>query len=45
MKMDWNNYIERTLNITMYENYGVVHTVENKHHPAFYEKVFKTGLL
>jgi hypothetical protein len=45
MKMDWNSYIGQTLNITMYENYGVVNTSESKDHPTFYEIVFKTGKL
>jgi hypothetical protein len=45
MKMDWNIHIGQTLNITMYENYGVVHTSESKEHPTFYEIVFKTGKL
>jgi hypothetical protein len=45
MKMDWNSHIGQTLNITMYENYGVVHTSESKEHPTFYEIVFKTGKL
>lgn len=45
MKMDWNSYLGKTLNITMYENYGVVSTADNKEHPTFYEIVFKTGKL
>ncbi|KAF0152137.1 MAG: hypothetical protein FD143_1354 [Ignavibacteria bacterium] len=46
MKMDWKKYVGRTLNITMIENYGVVYgTPEKSEHPAFYEIVFKTGLL
>jgi len=45
MKMDWSSHIGQTLNITMYENYGVVHTSESKEHPTFYEIVFKTGKL
>jgi len=45
MKMEWNSYIGQTLNITMYENYGVVNTSESREHPTFYEIVFKTGKL
>lgn len=46
MKIDWNNYLGKTLNITMLENYGVVYGKEiNNEHPAFYEIVFKTGKL
>jgi len=42
--MDWEKYIDRTLNVTMNENYGVVYG-EKKEHPNFYEIVFKTGKL
>ncbi|KAF0140569.1 MAG: hypothetical protein FD122_2369 [Stygiobacter sp.] len=46
MKMDWQKYVGKTLNITMNENYGVVYSTPGKgEHPAFYEIVFKTGLL
>lgn len=46
MKIDWNNFIGKTLNITMLENYGVVYGNEVKNeHTAFYEIVFKTGKL
>ena len=42
--MDWEKYIDRTINVTMNENYGVVYG-EKKEHPNFYEIVFKTGKL
>lgn len=46
MKLDWKNYVGKTLNITMLENYGVVYSSEEKsEHSAFYEIVFKTGKL
>jgi hypothetical protein len=45
MKLEWEQYIGKTLNITMNENYGVVYGKEKGEHPAFYEIVFKTGKL
>jgi len=45
MKLDWNQFIDKTLNITMLENYGVVYGKEKGEHPTFYEIVFKTGKL
>ena len=46
MKMDWSQFIERTINVTLYENYGVVHSnKKDDPHPNFYEIVFKTGKL
>jgi hypothetical protein len=45
MKLDWEQYIGKTLNITMHEYYGVVYGKEKGEHPAFYEIVFKTGKL
>ncbi|MEW5844555.1 MAG: hypothetical protein AB1775_14970 [Bacteroidota bacterium] len=45
MKIDWNNFKSKTLNITMPENYGVVYGNEKVNHPTFYEIVFKTGVL
>jgi len=46
MKMDWNKFIDHTLNITLYENYGVVYTEKkDEKRPNFYEIVFKTGKL
>ncbi|MBU1100895.1 MAG: hypothetical protein KKA84_10885 [Bacteroidetes bacterium] len=45
MKMDWSKYIDRTINITMNENYGVVYGSKEDEQPTFYEIVFKTGKL
>lgn len=45
MKMDWNSFKGKTLNITMNENYGVVYGSEKNDTPTFYEIVFKTGTL
>jgi hypothetical protein len=45
MKLDWNQFLEKTLNITMNENYGVVYGQSKEDNPTFYEIVFKTGKL
>lgn len=45
MKLDWAQFIGKMLNITMYENYGVVYGKSENEHPTFYEIVFKTGKL
>jgi len=45
MKIDWNEFLDRQLNVTMKENYGVVYGVKKDDEPAFYEIVFKTGKL
>jgi hypothetical protein len=45
MKLDWSQYLNKTLNVTMFENYGVVYGKEKGEHPTFYEIVFKTGKL
>ena len=45
MKLDWNQFVGKTLNVTMFENYGVVYSKEKGEHPTFYEIVFKTGKL
>jgi hypothetical protein len=45
MKMDWSQHIGKALNITMFENYGVVYGKNNEENPIFYEIVFKTGTL
>ncbi len=45
MKLDWNQFKERTLNITMVENYGVVYGKQTENEPNFYEIVFKVGKL
>lgn len=43
MKMNWNEYVGKTLNITMHENYGIV--MEPKSNTPIYEIVFKSGTL
>ena len=43
MKIDWNEFIDKQVNIIMKENYGVVYGVKKGNEPAFYEIVFKTG--
>lgn len=43
MKMDWQSFKGKTLNITMNENYGL--TVDPKSDTTIYEIVFKTGRL
>lgn len=46
MKLDWNQFLDHTLNITMKESYGVVYGDERRgDQPTFYEIVFKTGKL
>ncbi|MEG8945681.1 hypothetical protein [Rosettibacter firmus] len=45
MKLDWSQFLGKILNITMYENYGVVYGRSENEHPTFYEIVFKTGKL
>ncbi|MBU0474595.1 MAG: hypothetical protein KKF62_10565 [Bacteroidetes bacterium] len=45
MKIDWNEFVDRQINITMKENYGVVYSLKKDDEPAFYEIVFKTGIL
>ncbi len=42
MKLNWNEYLGKTLNITMHENYGVQDVGSDS---PFYEIVFKTGKL
>ena len=44
MGIEWEKFVDRTLNVTMNENYGVVYG-EKKEHPNFYEIVFKSGKL
>lgn len=44
MNIEWEKYIDRTLNVTMNENYGVVYG-EKKEQSNFYEIVFKSGKL
>lgn len=43
MKIDWNEFIGRTLHVTMHENYGLVHDTGTN--APIYEIVFKTGRL
>lgn len=43
MKINWEQFIAKTLNITMHENYGL--TIDPKTDSPFYEIVFKTGKL
>lgn len=45
MKIDWNDHIGKTVNIVMKENYGVVYNDIDKENPAFFEIVFKSGVL
>ncbi len=45
MRFDWSKFVDHTLNVTMHENYGVVHGDKKNEHPTFYEIVFKTGKL
>lgn len=43
MKMNWHEFIGKTLNITMNENYGL--KIDPKSDSPIYEIVFKTGKL
>ncbi len=43
MKMDWEQFQGKTLNVTMHENYGL--TMDAKTNTPIYEIVFKTGKL
>jgi len=43
MKIDWSEYINQTLNVTLHENYGA--TKDPKTEKPLYEIVFKTGKL
>ena len=43
MKLDWNKFAGKTLNVTMHENYGL--TMDAKSNTPIYEIVFKTGKL
>lgn len=45
MKLEWKQFVDHTLNVTMNENYGVVYGQNKQEHPTFYEIVFKTGKL
>lgn len=43
MTVNWKDYVGKTLNVTMYENYGV--SMDAKSTTPVYEIVFKTGKL
>ncbi len=43
MQMNWKQYVGKTLNVTMFENYGIV--MDEKSDSAIYEIVFKSGTL
>ena len=43
MKIDWSEYVNQTLNVTLHENYGA--TKDPKTEKPLYEIVFKTGKL
>lgn len=45
MKIDWKEFLNKTINVTMNENYGVVYNNKSDDQNAFYEIVFKTGKL
>jgi hypothetical protein len=43
MKVNWNDFIGKTLSITMHENYGIV--MDPNSNSPIYEIVFKSGTL
>jgi hypothetical protein len=43
MRIDWTEYLNQTINVTMSENYGM--TMDPKAETPVYEIVFKTGRL
>lgn len=43
MQLQWNQFIGKTLNVTMHENYGIV--MDPKSDAPVYEIVFKSGTL
>jgi hypothetical protein len=43
MNLDWKEFIGKTLNVTMHENYGIV--MDPKSETPIYEIVFKSGTL
>jgi hypothetical protein len=43
MNIDWTEYVNQTLNVTLHENYGA--TKDPKTEKPLYEIVFKTGKL
>ncbi|QQS37565.1 MAG: hypothetical protein IPM56_06320 [Ignavibacteriales bacterium] len=43
MKIDWNEFLGKTINVTMHENYG--YSFDAKSDAPVYEIVFKSGVL
>ena len=43
MKLDWNKYLGKTLNVTVNGNYGVIYCKAPDKNHAFYEIVLITG--
>jgi hypothetical protein len=43
MKLNWEQFLGKTLYVTMHENYGLV--MESESNTPIYEVVFKTGSL
>jgi hypothetical protein len=43
MKIDWKPYVGQTLNITLFENYGLA--IDSISNSPIFEIVFKTGKL
>jgi hypothetical protein len=43
MKLDWNLFLNKTLNITMHENFGLA--FDSKSNTPIFEIVFKSGKL
>lgn len=43
MKFDWNQYLGKTLNVTMNEHFGLA--MDTKSNTPIFEIVFKTGKL
>ena len=43
MRIDWTEYLNQTINVTMNENYGMI--MDAKADTPVYEIVFKTGRL
>lgn len=43
MKLNWSEFIGKTLEVTMFENFGIV--FDPKSNRPFYEIVYKTGKL
>lgn len=43
MKLDWNQFLGKTLNVTMHEHFGLA--MDNKSNSPIFEIVFKSGKL